>query len=60
MEELKNFIGGELVPAVSGATLENWPPATGEVYGGKLHDPSSAGRRRLHLTGELASVCIKT
>src|SRR5262245_11194108 len=32
MEELKNYIGGELVPAVSGATLKNWSPATGEVY----------------------------
>ena len=32
MEELKNYIGGELAPAVSGRTLENWSPATGEVY----------------------------
>src|SRR4051812_5262068 len=32
MEELKNYIAGELVPAVSKATLDNWSPAVGEIY----------------------------
>ena len=32
MQELRNYIGGELVGALSGATLDNWCPATGEVY----------------------------
>ncbi|MBI3555047.1 MAG: aldehyde dehydrogenase [Deltaproteobacteria bacterium] len=32
MEELKNYIDGELVSAQSGNTLPNWSPATGEIY----------------------------
>ncbi len=32
MEEIKNYINGELLPAVSGRRLDNFAPATGEVY----------------------------
>ncbi len=32
MEELKNYIGGEFVAASSKGWLDNWSPATGEVY----------------------------
>jgi aminomuconate-semialdehyde/2-hydroxymuconate-6-semialdehyde dehydrogenase len=37
MTEIKNFIGGELQPAISGRTLENFEPATGQAYS-KLPD----------------------
>ncbi|WP_422007203.1 aldehyde dehydrogenase [Roseivirga pacifica] len=33
MEVIQNYIGGELMPAKSGATLENIEPAKGKVYG---------------------------
>jgi len=32
MEQLKNYVGGALVPSANGATLENFNPATGEAY----------------------------
>ncbi|MGZ3709352.1 MAG: aldehyde dehydrogenase, partial [Bdellovibrionota bacterium] len=32
MEEVKNFIGGEFVPAFSGKSLDCYEPATGKVY----------------------------
>lgn len=32
MLEIKNYIGGELVAPVSGVYLDNYDPATGEVY----------------------------
>src|SRR5579863_6360603 len=32
MLELKNYIGGKLSPAASGAWLEDFEPATGKVY----------------------------
>ena len=32
MEKIKNYLDGELVPPQSGAYLENFEPATGEVY----------------------------
>src|SRR5262245_30399283 len=32
MEKIKNYIGGELVPPLSGQYLNNWEPATGEIY----------------------------
>jgi aminomuconate-semialdehyde/2-hydroxymuconate-6-semialdehyde dehydrogenase len=32
VQRLANYIGGELVPAPSGATLEVFEPATGQVY----------------------------
>lgn len=31
-KELKNYIKGELVPAVSGSYIDNYNPATGKVY----------------------------
>jgi aminomuconate-semialdehyde/2-hydroxymuconate-6-semialdehyde dehydrogenase len=33
VEEIRNFIGGALVPAESGETIENVEPATGRAYG---------------------------
>ncbi|RKQ51222.1 aminomuconate-semialdehyde/2-hydroxymuconate-6-semialdehyde dehydrogenase [Roseivirga pacifica] len=33
MEVIQNYIGGELMPAKSGATLENIEPAKGKIYG---------------------------
>ncbi len=32
MEKIKNYLDGELVPPQSGAYLDNFEPATGEVY----------------------------
>jgi len=32
MKRIKNYIGGELVPPVSGDHLDNFDPSTGEVY----------------------------
>ncbi len=32
MEQLKNYIGGKLIPSADGTTLENFNPATGEAY----------------------------
>jgi len=32
MYEIKNYIGGQWVPADSGRTLDNYEPATGKVY----------------------------
>jgi len=32
MLEIKNYIGGKLTPAASGAWLDNYEPATGKVY----------------------------
>src|SRR5438067_13924902 len=32
MENINNYIGGEFVPPSSGAYLDNWNSATGEVY----------------------------
>ncbi len=32
MQRLMNFINGEFVPAAGGGTLENFEPATGQVY----------------------------
>src|SRR3954447_8709809 len=32
METINNYIGGEFVAPASGAYLDNWNPATGEVY----------------------------
>jgi aminomuconate-semialdehyde/2-hydroxymuconate-6-semialdehyde dehydrogenase len=34
MENISNYIGGEFVAPCSGAYLDNWNPATGEVYSG--------------------------
>ena len=32
MEQIRNYIGGELVAPVSGTCIDNYNPATGEVY----------------------------
>ena len=41
MLEIKNYIGGKLVPAVSGGWLDDHEPATGKVYA-RLPDSSAA------------------
>src|SRR5712691_3893280 len=32
MESINNYIGGEFAPPSSSAYIDNWNPATGEVY----------------------------
>jgi len=50
---ISNFVNGELVPAMSGATLDITNPATGEVYltsplsGAEDVDRVPGGRNRL-------------
>ncbi|MBP6828378.1 MAG: aldehyde dehydrogenase family protein, partial [Saprospiraceae bacterium] len=33
MEIIQNYIGGQFVPPLNGQYLDNFNPATGEVYG---------------------------
>ena len=53
MEELKNYIGGDLVPANSNATIANWSPATGEVYS-RIPDSDEHDINRAVAAAELA------
>lgn len=53
MEVIQNYIGGELVPAKSGATLENIEPAKGKVYG-TIPDSDAADVQLAFEAAELA------
>ena len=41
MEKISNYINGELAPPISGDYIDNYNPATGEVYS---HIPDSDAR----------------